>query len=87
MTRSLTKKEKISLLTRMISGEILVKDFPAKCQHITRSKKLQNLLIDNLGERDCELAQKHYTILLKKEDLILQWIVSYDKEFKKNTKR
>ena len=84
MTRSLTKKEKISLLSRMISGEILVKDFPAKCQHITRSKKLQNLLIDNLGEADWELAQKHYPILATDEDLILQWIVSYDKEFKKN---
>ena len=83
MTRSLTKKEKISLLSRMISGEILVKDFPSKCQHITRSKKLQNLLIDNLGEADWELAQKHYPILATDEDLILQWIVSYNKEFTK----
>ena len=84
MTRSLTKKEKISLLSRMISGEILVKDFPSKCQHITKMKKLQNLLIDTLGERNWKLAKKHYPILATSEDLILQWIVSYNKEFTKN---
>ena len=81
MTRSLTKKEKISLLSRMISGDILVKDFPSKCQNITRRKKLQHLLILGLGEQTWEKAQQNYHVL--REAQIKQWIVSYDKEFKK----
>ena len=82
MTRALTKKEKISLLSRMISGDILVKDFPSKCQNITRRKKLQHLLILGLGEQTWEKAQQNYHVL--REDHINRWIVSYDKEFKKN---
>ena len=82
MTGSLTKKEKISLLTRVITGEISTKDFPIKCQHITRKKKLQTMLVESIDEPDWETALRHYPVLAQNENVILQWIVSYDKEFK-----
>ncbi len=48
----------------------------------TRRKRLQQRLLKDLGEDDWVDAQLQYPIFLTNEDLILRWIVSYDKEFK-----
>ena len=82
MTRTITKKEKIAMLLQCINGDITTGEFPRKCMHLTRRKKLQKKLLNNLGEDNWEGAQETYPILLQNEDLVLRWIVSYDKEFK-----